>query len=413
VTIGDFSKETWNAGAAPGISAVRLQTREDKLYEIDQLLATLGIDDSVSPAADTAALTVLVNWFAHMLKTLSGAATWRTDPTKSLEDLKNALIDPGSAEQGDIFYQGAAALARLAHGTAGQVLLSGGHAANPTWGSVLGPILFGDGSDGDVTISGDTTLARDMFYNNLTVNNGVTLSTGGYRIYVAGTLTNNGTIQNNGGIGGNGTASVGAVGAGATATNLGGGSNGGAGGKSFAGGTAGTNLSNACGNGGGAGGNGSAVNTGEFGYAGGTPTAPTAVSFNTKEYAYIALMRSLTPGAYPALVSGGTGGGGGGGGSSAFGGSGGGGAGVVWVSCFALVNNGTIRANGGNGGDGYTSSNTGGGGGGGGGCIVLIYNSKPTAGTIQASGGTGGTKYGTGTVGSNGSAGNIYELQAA
>jgi len=30
--------------------------------------------------------------------------------------------------------------------------------------------LFGDGSDGDVTITGDTTLTRDMYYHNLTIN---------------------------------------------------------------------------------------------------------------------------------------------------------------------------------------------------------------------------------------------------
>ncbi len=36
---------------------------------------------------------------------------------------------------------------------------------------------FGDGSDGDVTISSNTTLVSDRYYNNLTVNNGVTLNT--------------------------------------------------------------------------------------------------------------------------------------------------------------------------------------------------------------------------------------------
>src|SRR3990167_1494841 len=29
---------------------------------------------------------------------------------------------------------------------------------------------FGDGSDGDVIISADTTITRDMYYNNLTIN---------------------------------------------------------------------------------------------------------------------------------------------------------------------------------------------------------------------------------------------------
>ena len=51
--------------------------------------------------------------------------------------------------------------------------------------------LFGDGSDGNVTISSPTTLTRDMYYNNLTIDPGVTLNPGGYRIFVAGTLTLN------------------------------------------------------------------------------------------------------------------------------------------------------------------------------------------------------------------------------
>lgn len=64
--------------------------------------------------------------------------------------------------------------------------------------------FYGDGSDGDVTISSNTTLTRDMFYNDLTVNATFTLNTGSYRIFVKGTLTNNGTIARNGNNGGNG-----------------------------------------------------------------------------------------------------------------------------------------------------------------------------------------------------------------
>ncbi len=48
---------------------------------------------------------------------------------------------------------------------------------------------FWDGSDGDVTISVNTSLSRDMYYNNLTVNTGVTLDPAWYAIYVLGTLT--------------------------------------------------------------------------------------------------------------------------------------------------------------------------------------------------------------------------------
>jgi hypothetical protein len=48
------------------------------------------------------------------------------------------LASPASAEQGDIIYAGAGpATARLAHGTSGQLLKSGGHAANPSWGLTI------------------------------------------------------------------------------------------------------------------------------------------------------------------------------------------------------------------------------------------------------------------------------------
>lgn len=57
---------------------------------------------------------------------------------------------------------------------------------------------FGDGSDGDVVISVNTDLSADMYYNNLTINNGITLNTKGYKVYVKGILLNNGTIDNSG-----------------------------------------------------------------------------------------------------------------------------------------------------------------------------------------------------------------------
>lgn len=71
--------------------------------------------------------------------------------------------------------------------------------------------IFGDGSDGDVTISADTSLSSDMFYNNLTINTTKTLNPNGFRIFVKGTLTINGTgkIARNGNNGTNGTNATG------------------------------------------------------------------------------------------------------------------------------------------------------------------------------------------------------------
>ena len=58
-----------------------------------------------------------------------------------------------------------------------------------------GDSIFGSGVDGPVTIaSGTTSLIRDMYYTNLTVNSGATLFTNGFRVFVNGTFTNNGTV---------------------------------------------------------------------------------------------------------------------------------------------------------------------------------------------------------------------------
>jgi hypothetical protein len=52
-----------------------------------------------------------------------------------------------------------------------------------------GLFVYGDGSDGNVTLTVNTTLTRDMYYNNLTINSGVNLDPSGYRIFVQNTLT--------------------------------------------------------------------------------------------------------------------------------------------------------------------------------------------------------------------------------
>src|SRR3990167_6489148 len=66
---------------------------------------------------------------------------------------------------------------------------------NATYGAINLQAFLGNGADGDVIISSNTTLTADKYYNNLTVNSGFILNSGGYRIFVKGTLTNNGTIS--------------------------------------------------------------------------------------------------------------------------------------------------------------------------------------------------------------------------
>ena len=78
---------------------------------------------------------------------------------------------------------------------------------------ILGNIIYGDGSAGDVTITGGTTtLVADTYYDNLTVDGTGILDTDGYRVFVRGTLTveTGGIIRNNGLSSTTGTGAAGA-----------------------------------------------------------------------------------------------------------------------------------------------------------------------------------------------------------
>jgi hypothetical protein len=93
--------------------------------------------------------------------------------------------------------------------------------------------IFGNGADGDQTLSSNTTLTRDTYYNNLTINAGVILNPGGYRVFVSGTLTlNAGASIRRDSLGGSplaaGTLGGSAAAGGSTTNSLGG--NGGTGG---------------------------------------------------------------------------------------------------------------------------------------------------------------------------------------
>jgi hypothetical protein len=64
--------------------------------------------------------------------------------------------------------------------------------------SKMDALYFWDWSDGDVVIATTITLARDMYYNNLTITSPWILNPNGYRIYIKWTLSGNGKIQRNG-----------------------------------------------------------------------------------------------------------------------------------------------------------------------------------------------------------------------
>lgn len=65
------------------------------------------------------------------------------------------VLDMVGSTQGNILYRGASAWAALGVGTAGQVLQSGGAAANPSWAT---GILVTDGDKGSITVSSSGTV---------------------------------------------------------------------------------------------------------------------------------------------------------------------------------------------------------------------------------------------------------------
>jgi len=284
---------------------------------------------------------------------------------------------------------------------------------------------FGDGSDGDATISATTTLTSDKFYNSLTVNSGVSLITGSYKVFVKGTATINGTVSNNGGSGGNASgATGGTAGAGTPLGSIGTstpgkvGTNGTTGGPGSNGG-AGIAENNVVSGAGVAGGNGGGSGSDPGGTGGVAGTITTSASSSLRAL-NVALSLFDRNGFFVARSGSGSGAGGAGQGVGTGGGGGGSGAngGNVLIVAKTLVigSTGKIQSNGGNGGNGGNGNGggTGAGGGGGGaggngGILIVFYKTLTNSGVIQASGGTkgiGGTKTGAGTNGSDGTDGN-------
>ena len=314
-------------------------------------------------------------------------------------------------------------------------------------GVPLGPSWqYGDGSDGNVTVSTSISLSRDMFYQNLTLASGGTISTNAFRIFVAGTLNisaagagaisangsaggtgNNGSINGGGGGAGNGGSQNGA-------NNIGGNTNGGTGGVGST--TVGSNgvapnLGTANNGGAGlAGGIGGATTANATPSTGGAPPTPTLYGTMWPS-APIGVRYTTAASVIGGGEGGNSGGGGNGNGTNGGGQGGGGGSGGAVMSVVANViargtnsTAGIFTAKGGaagGGGNGY-SSGTGGGGGGGsggaGGWIILAYGlltGSTITGAIDISGGaggSGGTGFGSGSLGGagggSGGSGTLY-----
>ena len=270
-----------------------------------------------------------------------------------------------------------------------------GSAWTPITNTSGGIGIFGDGSDGDVTVAGVTTLTRDMYYNNLTINAGCYIITANFRIFVKSTFTNNGTVMDIAAANKNGTSGAG----------------GGGGGVSWAAGTLGSGSDGGNSN---VNGNNKTVSLGGNGGAGGRTLTnpPNTGGVATAPVATIDLPRSL-PFAILAkdntdLIQGGASGAGGVVEDST-GGGGGSGGGVSVIAARIIVNNGVFQCDGGNGGAGEDTiggaNGSGGGGGGGGGLLISIYNTASWT-TETANGGTGGAGgVGISTTGDPGAAG--------
>lgn len=344
---------------------------------------------SFSPASGVAATDVQ----AAIVEVVADAAG--TYPTKAATtDLIDNAGDSltGTADN---------TLGKLAKGTALQVRRMNAAANAEEWATVgAGSALFGDGSDGNLTVSGTTTITTDKNYDTLIVQSGGILIVAGARVRCK-TLCQvdaGGIIHADGGAG----AAAGTAGTATAQGMLGLPSAGGAGGT--AAGSAGVTVASGSGGAGGAGGLGASGAGGAAGsfssLLGNFGTTGRGVEFVMLGHVYV--------NGFVASAKGGAGGGGGGGDGTA-GGGGGAGGGVFTLAAKSLTNAGSIRANGGAGGS-PAAGNRGGGGGGGGGWIGLIYNTKSGAGTITCTGGTGGTKQGTGVNGTNGSDGTVMEF---
>ncbi len=278
-------------------------------------------------------------------------------------------------------------------------------------GDYLPSKVFGDGRDGSVTVAANstTTLTRDMYYNNLTVNGSI--MTGNWRIFVADTLSGTGNLTATGtpgstavgltlqGFGGATTTGyfVGCAGSNGAffkpATNQAGGSSSSTPDRygTFTSGRSGTGgLGGALG-GGGAGGTGAAA-----GINNGT-TTPYDLGTLASIFSATDISTTTSQMVRLSVGSGGTGGGSGGSKSNNAPGGGGGGAcgGVAFVSAHTLAGSFAVDVSGGRGGDGGGVSDDGGGGGGGGGGKggfgILLYQKKTWSGTCNASGGVGGS----------------------
>lgn len=379
-----------------------------------------GSQPSIPTTANS--LTILV------FETINNGTTWYGSAVQELPALPLAVANGGTGQTtaaagynalspmtttGDIEYEsGTGVASRLPIGSTGQVLTV--TSGLPAWQAAGGGSnggIFGDGSDGAVTLDGTVTVSwatkvgsvytmnTDAFLSSLTINSGVTLIPGNARIWCTGTITNNGTISLTGGNASGATGGASSTFGSWIYESSQGGAAGGTG--------AGSSVSQISGIGTGGSGNGGAGGTGAAGNGSNPQFGSNGKLFRQPHFPVTGLWAyngNNTP------FTGAQGGGGGGGDGTNAGGGGGGGGGIVLIWSKAIVNNGTITVAGGNGAS-PAAGNAGGGGGGGGGVLVLYTASAVTgSGSTSVAGGTAGTAHGTGSNGSAGASGTYINV---
>jgi hypothetical protein len=284
--------------------------------------------------------------------------------------------------------------------------------------SVYGYFPQSTSIDGDAVISSNTSLTRNMYYKNLTVESGVKLNANGWRIVVIETLILNGIISNDGHDASGTNPGIGS--SPMHTTFLGSGTTGGRGLTNNGSGVSGDFAPYQCAGGkGGSGGHAiGSFRGGEGGSA--LPIAPADGGLNILSTMPTAFMGRLLSANY--YVMGGTGGGSGGchrgNASQGRSGAGGGGGGMMIVAAKAIRGDGTISVKGGKGSSASWSGigiqepqAIGGGGGGGGGCIILIIQGMlPHTIKFDVSGGDGGEGVFAGSPGKQGESGNTFVL---
>jgi hypothetical protein len=348
-------------------------------------LNSTPIGASSASTAIFSALSLLIGGFKAIFTHANTA-----DRTYTLRDETGTLQMQRLTTKGDLLTYSTTDI-RLAIGTNKQVhAADSAQAVGSAWATLDNSYIptlddlywFGDGSDGDLSLTTSLALTRDMYYHNLTLSGSAALNMGGYRIFCSGTLDISAVtgqakiISSSSGTVGNGAA-------------------GGAGGSANTAGTAGT-----AGQAGGNGGNG-----GRSSSQSGTGGAVTSTGSVIKR-AVVDLIYGIN------YLTGGSGGTGGTGGSTT-GGAGAQGGGIIFISARTINRGASTSANmiSVTGGTGTTPANTvngnGGGGGGGGGWIYIMYKfltGATATNFCRSQGGTGGAG-GNGSSGTGGTGG--------